>query len=290
MVITSLLMEQIPPANVFLRQADVPHLHRDQLRVVNVLRGQSRCNSQNEITAMINRILKIMRQQNAHIFDDINHETEAVSLADSILGAITDYVADTAPITINVSEATVKILLTDGYYRSIFEINKKGEAYTEARRRWESECFLNLYNLKTVSSFDRPKYGALNYLNSPAGIPPAFAYGEWFFTLKSDPQVRKRITLATGDTAVSRCLGVLDHCMHVLKHLTDAELSSIIRVATNQNSSLSYPPGSSYREVQIHGDVKLDRDIECLNIPMKEIDNITAVMFAKKFNVEIRYF
>ncbi len=255
---------------VFLRPRPDLHLHRDQIRVVNVLRGQSKCDSIDARAQFEGRVSK--------------YAGDITSVTDKIVR----YIAHDAPLIVHVNDHTVKILLDDTHYRSIFEINVKGDVYLAARRQWESDCFARLYDGQ--KALDRPKYGALNLLNCPRGQIMATAYGAWHFVLK--PHVRDRTTVASGDTAGSRCLGVLDYCIHVLAAISDDELQKIIDIVEGRIESAGYRHGTVYREIQIHGDLDIARDIESLNIPAdaSRRESALAEQFGTKFGITVNSF
>jgi hypothetical protein len=214
-----------------------------------------------------------------------NHKINNINLT-TITELIQDYIANTAPITINVAPNTIKIMTSDGYYRSTFETSTKGESYLQQRKIHENKCFLGLYDLKTVTNFDRPKYGALNFLNNPAGIPSAQGYGAFHLTVASP--VRKRCTITPMDSFGFTVMGVLDYCDHVWMHLGPKELKALVRLVMGKiESSDQY--GSIYREIQIHGDMKCDRDFLTLSVPRgTDPTNLDiAVAFTEKFGIKL---
>jgi len=247
---------------VFIKPDD--SLKRDQTRVINVLRGQSKCDSIDAKDKLVAAIVDAYPWEEAEI----------------VHAALTEYIAEAAPITINVPSTTIPILNRDQFYRSTFETNTKPN-YIQQRAKWESDCFLKLYD--GVTNFERPKYGALNYLNNPAGVPSAYSYGDLFMTLR--PHIRRRVTIATGDTAGSRCLGVLDFCDHVLVSLDKTELANICKIAMNEIPFADYT-ANIYKEVQIHGELKLNRDIASIHMPAGIHDD-AIVNFANQNNIAI---
>src|SRR5690242_10934703 len=88
-------------AKVFIKPCE--SLHRDQLRTLNVIRGRSKCDS---IDAE----------------PKLKEKLEKIGFGEEFL-TITDYVANTAPIIIHVSDSILPLILTDGYYKSSFETN-----------------------------------------------------------------------------------------------------------------------------------------------------------------------
>lgn len=328
---------------VFIRKEYEPHvLHRDQIRALNVMRGQSKCDSLSFTPAFLNKITTtlalppykhappvvqkkltkpaakpkgkkgtvttvglpldiekdvVTEAKDIIAGNPINAEYEAfrnnmkpLTTGDTayVHAEISKYIATKAPITVNINPHIIKILIDDGIYRSTFEVNaSKGAAYLAGRIAWESACFLGLYD--SAVNFDRCKYGALNYLNCPQGILGARGYGRWHFTLNND--VRRRCTLATGDTAGSRTLGVLDFCDHVLVELHPDELRALADVATGRVAcTLPTVYKACYREIQIHGELNCGRDVASLHVPRSEVvsaDFAIAEEFSRRYNVPI---
>jgi hypothetical protein len=112
------------------------------------------------------------------------------------------------------------------------------------------------------------------------------------------PHVRRRITVATGDTSGSRCLGVLDFCYHVLLALGPDEMYYLIQIAAGL---IEHAPKTcrtyTYREIQIHGELSIARDIEELHVDNSYSSEPTADTgislreyadeFSAKFNIPI---
>lgn len=250
-------------ANVFIKPDPADKsLHRDQIRAVNVMRGQAKCDHIDAVGALAGRFTKI------------GH-------ADMIEPAL-EYVANAAPAITHVSEITLRNLLEDTHYRSTFEITTKGAEYLEARKVWESACFHKLYD--GVVPFERPKYGVLNILSTPAGVTAAVSYGQCY--IEYQPHVRKRITLAAGDTSSARIIGVLDYPAHIMQSFTDDELLGIVDILKGDTHSIN--PQDIYREIQIHGEVDIARDVAAVHAP-RSIEQ-TAVEFGKKFNIRVVLF
>lgn len=321
---------------VFIKREYESHiLRRDQIRALNVMRGQSKCESILSTPAFLNKLTttlelppykhvepvvptklakaaaKPTRGKKGKIVAaalPINIEKDVVNVDGDINAdliqhiplkplttddtayvykEISKYIATRAPITVNINPHIIKILIDDCIYRSTFEVNaSKGASYLAVRTAWESQCFLGLYD--GAINFDRCKYGALNYLNCPQGIPSARGYGRWHFTLND--ALRKRCTLATGDTAGSRTLGVLDFCDHVLIDLQPNELRALADVATERVKFTLPTVYCAYREIQIHGELNCGRDIASLHVPRGEVgtaDFVIAEEFSHTYNIPI---
>jgi hypothetical protein len=229
------------------------------------MRGHSKCDSLEHIDKLIAK------------YKSLGHNEETVH-------RVLKYIAEDAPMIIHVRVWTIEKLLGDTCYRSAFETNVRGDAYMASRIKWESECFHKLYD--GVIPFERPKYGAPNLLSDPAGVAGARAYGNCYMVLR--PQVRKRITIASADTSTSRCLGVLDFCAHVVNTYSDEELRNMAEI-TNGKIPFAEYKSTVYKEIQIHGDIDITRDVSALHIPRgllkSEIDVVDA--FQIKFNIDV---
>jgi Protein of unknown function (DUF3626) len=251
---------------VFIR---IPNVSREQVRAINTLRGQAKC-------ASIDATDAVMKRCGGDV---------------AVFAAIAKYIAEVSPITINVAPNVIGLLAKDTHLRNSFEVSTKGAGYDTWRQEKEDKVFLGLYVDKNgINAPARPKYGALNYLNNPGGLPGAMMYGRWHLVLHDS--ARPRCTLAECNTSGGEELGVLDFCMHVLMKLTDGEFAELIAVATKVKP-YSDKYQERYREVQIHGDVLLGRDIAALCIPAADVADSTyqhAVAFSQAHNVPIRTF
>lgn len=246
-------------------------LHRSQIRTLNVLRGQSKCDS---------------LDQRSQLTDQLTLLQPTVP-SDYLYEIVTNYIAEIAPAIIHVPARVIQLLIRDDFYRSVYEVSSK-PGYTTGRTAAESRCFLKLYD--NVTNFERPKYGCLNYLNAPAGVPSAAMYGDCYFTLKQS--VRKRITISSGDTFTNVSIGVLDFCNHVLMTIEQPNLITLCKVALGEIRSGKYSDNPVYKELQIHGEVKLSRDIASVHAPAADYATIgqTITEFSERFNVPIVWF
>lgn len=289
--------ETDPNAELKLRQVFIKPdetLARDQIRTLNVLRGQAKCDSidaTDKFRAMVTSSLseqggKKKGAKNCNVEPEnaqaVPQKNPLANITPEVAyAAVLKYIAESAPITVNIHPSVLKLVSDDGYLRSVFEVNKKGDAYIQSRINFESVCFLKLYD--SAVKFERPKYGALNFLNLPGGISSASVYGKWHLVLKD--AVRRRCTLAPGDTFGVSTIGVLDFCTHVLCYLTGGEIRELVKIALG-----IIPHGTkyegSYREIQIHGEVRCDRDFAALHVP-KGDDLKIAEEFSQKYNIPL---
>ena len=132
----------------------------------------------------------------------------------------------------------------------------------------------------------------------------ARVYGNCYLVLKEE--VRYRTTFASmdsGDLAtrissgapgVGRSLATCEHYAHVLLEYTDADLGKVLRLLQEgvlQSLGVASVAGSSYKEAQVHGEVRLDRDVEALVVPEADrgVAEAAAVAFGARHGVHVRW-
>lgn len=245
---------------------DNPALCRNQIRCINVLRGHARVLSEECREEVTNRIT-------------------SMGYPAGTINEVTEYLGKNAPIVIHFKpEIFIEKALTDGIYRNLFELHTGGGCTSEnIRAQWESERFMRIYDKK--EPFERPKYGSMNVLNHPQGTKPAQAYGVGYLVINDE--VRIRCTMASGDTASKVCIGTPDYCLHVVKCFSDNELGSICQIVHNQIPYGEYRT-ETYREIQIHGELRFDRDISRIVVPEKYA--VGAKKFADTYGVDYEVF
>lgn len=134
----------------------------------------------------------------------------------------------------------------DGVYRSQFTTGMSNGGLTAHpggdRWRWESRIFGGAYDL--APDHHRPVYGALNFRRGPVGAAPRF--GSAHFRLTSE--TLRRTTFCYPDSVFEpSAFGVADRMALI-------ELAEV-----DQRDALD-----DYIEAQVHGPVRLDRDVEAL--------------------------
>ncbi|REK88449.1 DUF3626 domain-containing protein [Streptomyces inhibens] len=137
-------------------------------------------------------------------------------------------------------------MAADGFYRSQFVTGTSNGGLTAHaggdRWRWESRIFGGAYD--HASADERPVYGALNFRPEPVGGAPRF--GSSYFRLAAETLARATFCYPDSSTEPS-AFGVAAHFS--LIELAEAEgLDSL----------------DGHIEAQIHGPVRLDRDVEAL--------------------------
>jgi hypothetical protein len=168
---------------------------------------------------------------------------------------------ENAPITINFYPSNIaRLLLKDTHYRNLFETGTSGgNKSLVSRKTWENTMFNNIY--QKVNHKDRVKYGALNLTNL-CYVNIASGYGDSYLLLHHN--VKKRSTLTLGDSSnTGKNTYSFEYPNRFLNELDEDLITQIV-----SDKPITHKM-SKYIEVQIHGDVKLDRDIFALVIDPK---------------------
>jgi hypothetical protein len=182
-------------------------------------------------------------------------------------------------------EVVAAALLAGGVYRSQFETGlsngKVDPAPGGARDQWEGRLFGGAYGPDTPPA-ERPRYGALDLLHHADGPAPRF--GSCY--LLCGPAITARSTLTYQDSHQDpQEKGTLDELDDVLAallgevFLRDAALGATgLMPAPLVRRLLADLPGgrpdpsdrapsrnlNHYVEAQVHGEIRLDRDVEAL--------------------------
>lgn len=244
--------DQLKP--VFIKKNK--NLSRPQIRTLNVLRGRARVDSE-AATASIERKLGIGSAK-----------------------ILLDYISK-CQLNINFNDSLFKIFSEDTHYRSVYETDTKGARYNSSRNVAEDRIFLDLY--KSVTAFERPKYGSIDIHNQPG--KDALQYGNCYFVLDDNVQIRTTITKC--DSFTTTPIGVLDYPLHVLDELSKDELLYIYSIAngSNESSGKSTKNSYGYKEVQYHGPISFIEDIMCVCIPESVVEDFYFIKFIEKFNL-----
>jgi len=200
----------------------------------------------------------------------------------SDLQQVLEYLRLRAPLVIHVNmEAYVDFFLKDTCYRNCFEVRAPtpggrpltlAELAGNVRAQWESRIFHQRYDASPAA--ERCKYGALSIFSHPQGVRAAHGYGTSYFVLRDD-RVRLRTSFASCDTSSGAVkIGMCEHAAHVLAEYGDAELREIVAIAAGRIPYGDDSKSGIYKEIQIHGLVRFDRDIERLVVPARLRSNL----------------
>jgi len=158
----------------------------------------------------------------------------------------------------------------DKKYRNMFEVEDSGRGCTDHDRRkgWERRMFGKTYD--HVQNHERPKYGCLNLTGDPNGVPKATQYGASYLVLKNT--VRWRCTLTARDSAKESAeVATFRQFAKFLKddHSWGADDDDLRKICEHQGEKIE-----DYREVQIHGPVRFNIDIEKLCVVRQTAESV----------------
>ncbi len=178
------------------------------------------------------------------------------------------YICYEAPIIIHFNcDKVMSFFVKDTHYRNQFETNTTNGAQLSQRRPWETRIYNGIYD--KAAPFARCKYGVLNLLNDPRGISTCKHYGDSYFCLKNET-VRLRSTFSSADSCHEHVvLTTCENYTYCLNQFTDNEIKDVTEIALKKELALvntHNPKECFYKEVQIHGPVRLNMDIECVFI------------------------
>lgn len=178
------------------------------------------------------------------------------------------------------STSPIQWLKTENTLKNTFEISPPHASYLKPRKDWEDNLFNKIYDDNCdVSS--RVKYGCCNLLSDPIGCYSARGYGSSYMIFKN--KVKSRSTFVCGDSAAKQLhICTFDNCVQLLLYMDDKTLKNVINLAMMKKTKqydekilndLQTQRSYMYIEVQIHGDVVLDRDVAHIMLYHKHYDN-----------------
>ena len=193
------------------------------------------------------------------------------------LTTVIKYIQNEASITINVNHKTIiRHLVNDDHYKNCFEIGNTHKAVsTDPRFCAESNMFNKLYD--TCNAIDRVKYGSINLFDSEHGNPTCTAYGDVVLVLKND--IKKRTSFTVGDSFLMQFhIGTFQYASIFLINLKEPLIHELIRFIKTRKKLTPYEilhlyqiGKFAYIEIQIHGLIRLNEDIEKLIIHKKNM-------------------
>ena len=189
---------------------------------------------------------------------------------------------------VHFSEKLVPYLLNSTHYKNTFEVsNYKGTGF-DARISWEDRLFGKIYTDKCEPS-ERVKYGALNMFSSEKGCDTASnCYGKSYMILKQN--VRKRISFVNGDSSGNQIhICTMKYFSHILLYVQVQMIHDLVKLSkyreTNPNDrymDINVPYTYQYIEMQIHGDLIFERDVELFMFCRGDIDDETINIFKER--------
>lgn len=179
--------------------------------------------------------------------------------------------ADMPEYKVSVDRATSRLidaLLVDGHYKNQFETgvtSGSSSAYPGGSRdKWEETIFEGGYHKHSLVPAERPKYGAMNAANNPAG--PAGQYGSCYMVLK--PGIKERTTFTPKNSSGCQAghVGTAEHFQHILK---DAQNFKAIMDFGLGRSEYETNRSWSYLEAQVHGPIDFAKDVAAIVVDKK---------------------
>lgn len=177
-------------------------------------------------------------------------------------------------------------LKTETKLKNAFETTDTTEhasnTYLGQRLTWEDNIFNKIYTLDCPKE-SRVKYGCLNLFADPIGCSSAIGYGRSYMVFKNS--IKDRITFVCGDSSAKQThVCTFDNCVQLLLYFGEKTLENVIQLArmkkTGKPDTVAIKTIRKYRsymyvEVQIHGDVVFDRDIDHIMLWDKHCDDET---------------
>lgn len=242
---------------------------------------------------------------------------ESYGLTQYDLQNVITYIQEKVPIIIHTFLRNLKKVCNDNKYRNAFEtgITNGSTAFID-RKDWENNLFQKIY--ANSPSNERVKYSALNITNDPRGDRVCHVYGDCYLILKE--HVKERASFIFGDSSWRSvfCISTFKYPLAMLNempiqflyHLTKLASDNLDKNKIHQHASAKYIATSKERELSlpikyesmdfkyieshIHGDILLERDVQCvvINDKYKNNEEVQTILtkFVENHNVSLKYF
>jgi hypothetical protein len=218
-------------------------------------------------------------------FPSLIHRVETMGFSLQELQNCILYIRDSAPIIVHLrldQNDRLQSMVRDTHYRSQFETKMSNGTFQvrhTSRICWENRLFNNIYD--GCKPFQRVKYGCLNIVKDPRGIVAANHYGDSYFVLKA---VRLRCSFSAEDSANANCdLASCEYYNHVLNAYKDSELKLVLEVANGITPRHSSNALHTYKEVQVHGEIRFSDNIAALIVNKRHRGNANIITQVKQF-------
>lgn len=185
----------------------------------------------------------------------------------------------------------VDIFMKDPHLKNLFEVGHSGGcSVVSSRSSWETALFNGMYD--EVEPAERVRYGAYNIDRNPKGVLGARNYGDVFLVF--DEAVKKRTTIVYGDSSGHSQrlhMGSPKHLINILCYVTEPVLLTILEQVCPKD--LNDPKVNftqyGYIEAQIHGELRLDRDVDALAIFSKmNVEHLEQIqVLCDKYDIRI---
>lgn len=166
--------------------------------------------------------------------------------------------------------------LADPKYKNQFETKissgSLGPKAGSSRDGWEKKLFRGAYHEATeFVPEERPKYGGLSPLNNPRGNGGDW-YGSCFLELRQDVKFRSTFTPSDSAGCQADQVTTLDTVEVMFEQVMKSDpeyLKSLFEVARGDKYAMTKKYNRSYIEAQVHGELRLDRDVDFIVIHTK---------------------
>ena len=219
----------------------------------------------------INKINHLCSEKHELIIERLNKNADELA-RNNFISKFTN-----SSMAINFNAINLTIIANDTHYRNQFETGTSSGFYgLKDRAGWEASLFSNIYGDSIENGFDRPKYGNL-MINHKSQT----GYGCAYFVLKDD--IKDRTTFTLGDS------GNNDYKSESVYSFKYASASYEKMNNTTVPEKFLY--GYEYIEIQIHGPIRLNKDIKSLHIPRPASNyNIKDIKKLKQKGIQIVYY
>lgn len=204
-------------------------------------------------------------------------------------------------------------ILKEGKYYSQFRTGTSSGSKTAyaggERDLWEKELFGGCYHTRGTNNDRRVKYGSLNILNYKDGASPRF--GSCYFKLNKNIMNRCTFTfgdshlkpkfIGTKDSFYSIMRAILDEVVHKKRFFNSYDynfIKAIKYISKMNQDNLTTQNGimgralDDYIEAQIHGDINLMCDVDCLVVDesFRESEILQYILnISKDFNIDVQW-
>jgi len=166
------------------------------------------------------------------------------------------------------------------------------EMSDKGRTQWERNLYGSDTLVNSCTPKEHPRYGCLNVTRDPVGVPKATQYGDCYLVL-SDTTTRWRTTVCLKDSSGISSIdeaGTVQDCCHLLNRLTDEELKEVLLSACKPGHRLPHGAETTYREVQVLGELDVARDFVMLLCPAKYKGDDGVKKFCENQGIPVEFF
>lgn len=157
-----------------------------------------------------------------------------------------------------------------------------GRLNLKERKKTERLLFDGLFD--DQPNEERPIYGAINLINDPEGVSSCQGYNISYVVLKEP--VKSRMTITEEDSMTGSAppdIGTFLHMNHIVDTLDSDALDMYVSGHKFSPDDKDVLQSDSYVEVQIHGKVRLSRDVKRFMIDPRYASNERVISLVNEF-------